>query len=107
MQVPKLPARPSRVAIWTSPCSLLKNIQLAMNAKIAQTMAAERGKCVGYALRMAVGQDAIDDQVEAFLGKHSYCPMQGTAHWDSEDVVSTVVQQVREEPIGLDMQEWS
>ena len=76
-----------------------------MDANIARAVAAEDREGVCYAVRMAVGQHPVDDKVEALIGEASDGPMEGPVHRDGKVSVSNVVRKVREEVVGLDVQE--
>ena len=76
-----------------------------MDANVAQAVAAEDREGVGYAVGMAVGQHPVDDEVETLTGEASDGPVEGPVHRDGKTAVSNVVRKVREEAVGLDVQE--
>ena len=100
VQVLVLPTGPSLVVVDSFSLPLLQDVKVAVDANVAQAVAAEDREGVGYAVALAVGQHPIDDDVETLIGEASDGPMKGPVHRDGKAAVSNVVRKVREEAVG-------
>ncbi len=105
MQILVLPTGPSFDAVGSRALPLLQDIEVAVDANVAQAVSLKGREGVGNAVGMAVGQQPVDDEVEALIGEASDGPMEGPVHRDGKAAVSNVVRKVREEAVGLDVQE--
>ena len=100
-----LPTGPPLVAVGSPVLPLLQDVEVTADANVAQAVAAEDREGIGYAVGMAVGQHPVDDEVKTLVGEASDGPMEGPVHRNGKAATSNVVRKVREEAVGLDVQE--
>ena len=104
MQIAKLMACPTGYSIRSFLLPLLQNVEVTVDANIAQSVATECGERVSYAHRVAVGEYSVHDEIEAVVRKSSNRAVHSPAHRISE-AAHNLFWLVRNEPIGFNVQE--